>query len=521
MRKNIYNILGVVCLVCVIVSLLCACETNIPSETTPSTDVTIDVSTDTETDIPTEEVTDPDVVLDEKPTNAAELTFYNNPDNSKFFTPNDITAYEIVQDNEMGSVLKLSIVESESIANPYIKINYKAYMDYVGLDSVLWNDCSYAVMLLKLEGVTNNNLEIAFYNKSAGKTKTVRATGTYKISNNGWQYVLLPLVKEDGEGILTDLRIDFVDRPASADETVYVKSISFVKDMSTVIQIMGTDLVNPSTATIVIPGLTKEYRFVHITDAHMTAFSDIDINSWEASRYYYNVNRRYMFTADGIYAEDRFPLCIDYANEIEADGIFLTGDIIDFPSEKNISLLYENVKRFKGKSIYCFGNHDWNYSDDYMTDNSAVTNRPLFNDITNGDTYFSYIEYDGFIVASIDNSSNTVSQETVDKFLALYEKNKPIIVILHVPFHVDTLEADVCKIWGSNLAMGPGGVGSDCEAVLQLYNAVCVAEDTPVVAVFAGHVHINHEDVFPNGVPQYITATGYTGDCRKILIKGN
>lgn len=510
-------------------SLFCACggdtfDDNSPATEMPTNSVTEvptePVITETVTETPTDSVIEDDTMPVDMPTDALVLTFCNTPLNEAIIEPNDAARYEVIQDSEKGSVLKLSVTDAERISDPYVKIDYAAYMDAAGLVPAAWNDCGYALVLLKLEGVTNNKLEMAVYNKCGAKTKTVRTSGTFKTENNDWQYVLLPLVEEAYDGNLTELRFDFVDRPKAAGETVYVKSITFTKDISTVIQIMGTALVNPSTATVVIPGLTKEYKFVHITDAHMTAFSDTDVNSWETSRYNYNLNRRSMFTTDGVYAEDRFPLCIDYANEIEADGIFLTGDIIDFPSEKNISLLYENVKRFKGKSIYCFGNHDWNYSDDYMTDNSFSTNRPLFNDLTNGDTFFSYVEYDEFIVASIDNSSNVVNQETVDKFLALYDRNKPIILILHVPFHVNTLEADVRKIWGSNLTMGPGGVGKDCDAVIQLYNAVCVAKDTPVVAVFSGHVHFSHEDIFPNGVTQYITAMGYTGDCRVVTVKG-
>jgi predicted MPP superfamily phosphohydrolase len=272
---------------------------------------------------------------------------------------------------------------------------------------------------------------------------------------------------------------------------------------------------------VVIPGLTGEYTFLHLTDSHVSAFSDADQKKWTAARIQYNTARRNSFMADGLFAEERFPLFFDYAGEIGADGMFLTGDLIDFPSEKNISLLYENVGRFNGKSIYCLGNHDWNYSDDYMTGNSVTVNRPLFNDLTNGDPYFSYEEYDGFIVAAIDNSSDVVTDDTVNKFLSLYEKNKPIILLLHVPFHVDTLAPDVKKTWGGrNITMGPGALGSDWGSVIRLYNAVCVAEDTPVVAVFTGHVHFNHEDVFPNGVPQYVTSTGYTGDCRVVTVKG-
>ena len=523
--------------------LFCACDSgNTPVDTTdgvsaPADEVTAeptDAPTDTPTDEATEEptqaataeatepATEPETLPADKPANPAELTFCDTPLNEGFITPNSAATYEVVQDSEKGSVLKLTVADAQRIGDPYVTVDYAAYMAAAGLDPVTWNDCGVALVLMKVEGVTNNKLEMAAYNESGAKKKTVRTSGTYKTGDSGWQYVLLPLVEEAYEGTLTGLRFDFVDKPKAAGETVYLKSITFVKDKVTAMQMMGTSLLRPGTATVVIPGLTEEFKFLHVTDSHVSAFSDADAKSWTNTRLNYNTARRNSFAADGLLAEERFPLLFDYADEIGADGMFLTGDLIDFPSEKNIALLYENINRVKAKSIFCLGNHDWNYSDDYMTGNSVAVNRPLFNDLTNGDPYFSYAEYDGFIVAAIDNSSDVVTQETVDKFLSLYEKNKPIILLLHVPFHVDTLEPDVKKAWGGrNITMGPGAMGSDWGSVQQLYNAVCVAEDTPVVAVFAGHVHFNHEDTFPNGIKQYITSTGYTGDCRVVTVKGD
>lgn len=518
--------------------LFCACDGGkTPADTTSPTDTVTDAPTETPadpdteaptdgeseetTEAPTEEITEPaETMPEDKPTNSAVLTFCDTPLNAGFIEPNSAAEFSVVQDSEQGSVLKLTVADTNRIADPYVKIDYLAYMAACGLDPVVWNDCGVALVLMKVESATNTKLEMAAYNKSGAKNQTVRTEGTFKKTESGWQYVLLPLVTEAYEGTLTELRFDFLDKPAAPGETVYVKSITFMKDKVAALKLMGTDLLNPSTATVVIPGLTGEYKFLHVTDSHVSAFSDADAKAWTATRLQYNTARRNSFMADGLFAEERFPLLFDYANEIEADGMFLTGDLIDFPSEKNIALLYENVSRFGGKSIYCLGNHDWNYSDDYMTGNAVTVNRPLFNDLTNGDPYFSYAEYDEFIVAAIDNSSDVVTDETVDKFLALYEKNKPIILLLHVPFHVDTLEPDVKKVWGRNITMGPGGMGSDWGSVIRLYNAVCVTEDTPVVAVFTGHVHFNHEDVFPNGVPQYITSTGYTGDCRVVTVKG-
>ena len=524
-------------LVCM--GLLCACDggqtpdetpaptdrvTDAPTEapTDPDTEAPTETPTEGSTEAPTEAPTEPAETLPEdKPTDPSVLTFCDTPLNATFLEVNSAAEFAVVQDGEQGSVLKLTVADSKRIADPYIKIDYAAYMAACGLESMTWNDCGVALVLMKVESATNTKLEMAAYNKSGEKSKTVRTEGSFKKSESGWQYVLLPLVTEAYDGTLTELRFDFLDKPAAPGETVYVKSITFLKSKTEALQLMGTELLTPSTATVVIPGLTGEFKFLHVTDTHVSAFSDADQKKWTATRIQYNTARRNSFMADGLFAEERFPLLFDYADEIGADGMFLTGDLIDFPSEKNIALLYENINRVKAKSIFCLGNHDWNYADDYMTGNAVTVNRPLFNDLTGGDPYFSYAEYDEFIVAAIDNSSDVVTQETVDKFLSLYEKNKPIILLLHVPFHVDTLAPDVKKAWGNrNITMGPGAMGSDWGSVQQLYNAVCVAEDTPVVAVFTGHVHFNHEDVFPNGVPQYVTSTGYTGDCRVVTVKG-
>ncbi|MBQ3508273.1 MAG: metallophosphoesterase [Clostridia bacterium] len=528
----------------VCLGLFCACDSGkTPAATTPPADgvtnapteavtepVATEAPTEAATEAPateapteppvTEPVTEAETLPADKPTDALVLTFCDTPLNGDFIDPNTAATFEVVQDREMGSVLKLSVADAKRISDPYVMIKYAASREAAGLQPAAWNDCGVALVLLKVEGVTNNKLEMTASNKSGEKTKMVRTSGTYKSGNADWQYVLLPLVEEVNDGTLTELRFDFVDNPKAAGETVYLKSITFVKDKITAMKMTGVSFVNPGTATVEIPGLTEEFKFLHITDTHVSAFSDADKKSWTAARVQYNTARRSSFAADGLLAEERFPLLFDYADEIGADGLFLTGDLIDFPSEKNLALLYDNIGRVKAKSIFCLGNHDWNYSDDYMTGNAVTTNRPLFNDLTNGDPYFSYAEYDGFIVAAIDNSSDVVTQETVDKFLTLYEKNKPIILLLHVPLHADTLAPDVKKVWGGrNITMGPGAMGSDWGSVQQLYNAVCVDEDTPVVAVFAGHVHFNHEDTFPNGVKQYITSTGYTGDLRVVTVK--
>ncbi len=497
-------------------------ETNAPeTDSNTDTDVPTESPTDAPTEAPTEAETEPPFEApEEAPDENDKLSFFDTPKNETLFESKNASV-EVVKDEDGNPVLKLTTVGDKSIRDPYVKLDYAAYMALLGMDTMSWNDCGFAVVTLKVEGATNNKFEMQL-NGSNGTTASKIKGETTFIKNDQWQTVKVPLVTSQKEGYTLDnIRIDFVDKAAGAGETVYIRSIAFTSDKMEMLELMGKELIKPSYATVTIPGLTKEYKFLQITDTHVSAFTAEEGQTWTTSRLNYNTARRNSFAADGILAEERFPALFDYANEIKADGLFLTGDLIDFPSQTNISLLYENVNRFNGKSLFCLGNHDWNYSDDYMTGNAVTNNRPLFNELTDNDPYFSYEEYDEFIVAAVDNSSDVVTQETVEKFLALYEKNKPIILMLHVPLHADTLAPDVKKAWGGrNITMGPGAMGSDWGSVQQLYNAVCVAEDTPVVAVFAGHIHFNHEDSFPNGVMQYVTSTGYTGDCRVITVKG-
>lgn len=488
-----------------------------PETGTPETDLATEAPTEEPTEAPTEP---PFEAPEEAPDTNSLLTFFDTPKNAELLD-GKLYGSEIVTDEDGAPVLKLFTEGKGNFRDPYVKVDYAAYMELLGMEPVAWNHCGYAVVTLKVEGVTNNKLEMVLTGTDGTDTAKIKGESTY-VKQDGWQTIRVPLVTTQKDGFtLESIRVDFVDRAAGEGETVYIRSIAFTSDKLEVLELMGKELITPSYATVTIPGLTQEYTFLQITDTHVSAFSDEDAKAWTTDRVNYNTARRNAFAADGLYSEERFLPLFAYGDEIGADGLFLTGDLIDFPSEKNISMLYDAVKSTKAKSIFCLGNHDWTFADDYMTQNAVTTYIPRFAELTGGDPYISVQEYDEFLVVAVDNSTDVITQATVDKFLALYEKNKPIILLLHVPLHADTLEADVRKAWGNrNITMGPGAMGSDWGSVQQFYNAVCVAEDTPVVAVFAGHVHFNHEDTFPNGVTQYITSTGYTGDCRIITVKG-
>ena len=532
MKKYIRQIASAL-LLCMLLSLAaCVTPDTGVTETTPATDeVTSEIATDAETE--TEEsmqdsTAEPETeglqieITPEAPVNGTLITFYENSANGVLFGGN-YCVYELVKDNDATAVKMTT--DGERVRNPNFTLDYATYMQLLGIQPAVWNDIAYAVVTLKTENVSASEFSLTVFTEADGTSAKCKGTANYVRNSQNWQTVIVPLSHTAKEGaVLTSLRIDFADTK-NAGETVYVKSIAFASSKAEVLEISGKQLVTPSTATVTIPGLSKEYTLLQVTDLHSSAYSTEESKKMDAARRSYIAGRRNSFTDGFMFSEERMPYMFGYADEINADLLMLTGDIIDFPSELNISLMAENIAALKTPALYSLGNHDWCYADDYLSAGAAAEFIPKLNALSAGepanDPYVKYVDFGEFMVVQVDNSTDSVTESTVDKFLELCKLGKPIILMLHVPLHVDSMVADCTKVWGKDLGMGGDtGVCAWSPDVQRFYAAVAEDENSPVVAVFAGHVHFNHEDALPNGVMQYVTSTAYTGECRVITVKG-
>ncbi len=513
-----------------------ACNTGADDPLETTVDVTTEAPTETETETETEtdvvgsiqESTAPETeglqieITPQSPTSSTLITFYENSANEVLFG-GSYCAYELVADGD-ATALKMT-TDGERVRNPNFTLDYATYMQLLGLEQVLWNDLAYAVVTLKTENVSASEFSMTVYTEVDGTEYKSKGKTTYVRNAKDWQTVIVPFSFTEREGaVLTDIRMDFADTQKGG-ETVYVKSITFASSKAEVLEITGKELYKPGTATVTIPGLTKEYTLLQITDLHASAYTTEEAKAMSAARRNYIAGRRNAFTDGFMLSEERMPYMFDYANQINADLVLLTGDIIDFPSELNISLMQQSIEAMKAPALFSLGNHDWCYADDYLSAGAAATYIPKLNALSAGqpadDPYVKYVDFGEFMVVQVDNSTDSVSAQTVDKFLELCERGKPIILMLHVPLHVDSMVQDCTKVWGKDLGMGGDtGVCAWSPDVQRFYHAVAEDENSPVVAVFAGHVHFNHEDALPNGVMQYVTSTAYTGECRVITIKG-
>ena len=276
--------------------------------------------------------------------------------------------------------------------------------------------------------------------------------------------------------------------------------------------------IEPGDFEVKIKGVHQNYTFFHLTDLHMCEFTPEELSEMPEARRMYALQRRDFFTHAWPGAA---ALWYDYMNRAKVEGtdlLLLTGDVIDCPSDGNVKTLKEGVRDSDMPTLFAVGNHDWSFADDYHTPNATALHHPKFADLCDGNPYISWVEYEDLIVCAVDNSRHRVSETTVDRFMSLCGEGKPLILIMHVPLYVASMEADCLATWHQLLMMGDKAFYGDDPHVKRFYEAVALDPDTPVKAVITGHLHFHHEDVLPNGVPQIVTDKGYTGGCRVIRV---
>ena len=100
--------------------------------------------------------------------------------------------------------------------------------------------------------------------------------------------------------------------------------------------------------TVKIPGLSKERRFLHISDAHITKVYAGD--SIEEQNEQINSVKRW--NDNGIPAHETFCEFLKFAEVNNPDLVLMAGDMIDYYTESNVKYLKELLSGFNQDYLY-------------------------------------------------------------------------------------------------------------------------------------------------------------------------
>lgn len=284
--------------------------------------------------------------------------------------------------------------------------------------------------------------------------------------------------------------------------------------------------------TIKVKGLKKQYKFMQISDLHILKTDERDGTERQNG---YRQRAEDYFTYNGIPSYDFLPMFLECAKKENALPVF-TGDTVDMPTECAFEILDKFLPPVPN-SFFILGNHDWTFMDYYHGINKDKLKKDDFwceeyyknyysrfkKYAIDGNLNSQAIELDEIIYAGFDTGNDKFDQEQYEFFLNLTKKGKPIIIFCHTPFFCETLHQPLVERWGEAGAESTVINGKRCpmdEYTKKFYQEMLKPENQ-VVAVVAGHNHLQHDDLIEGKIWQYSAAGAYEGFARIFTVEGD
>ncbi len=273
---------------------------------------------------------------------------------------------------------------------------------------------------------------------------------------------------------------------------------------------------------IVVPGLKEEFEILFMADTHISLCDERDEGLLDKARARYEGFRGPSQKG----AEETFRGLMEYAALEEPDLLVLGGDILDSAMWASLDFLKERLDELGLPWVYAMGNHDFEYGEEYFSEKAYTDYLPRFGSVSDTTDGYQLWEHEDFTILAVDDKSNKVSGKAADALEALCEKNKPVILVMHVP--VEPLEDDVLleeskEVWGTNqdgnskVLLGPRSCVPDGDT--RRFLDLALSEESPVVLVLAGHIHFYHRDILTGDLVQIVTGAGYENELVKVVLK--
>lgn len=264
-------------------------------------------------------------------------------------------------------------------------------------------------------------------------------------------------------------------------------------------------------AVITISGVKREYRFWHISDVHIAYASPDDSDETQAII----KKRANKWKIDGRLSSEVFSDILDEAKKSNTDQLIITGDCLDYCSESNLKYITDNLKNHGIPTTYVYGNHEGICL--LKTPGDPRRFYPSYSELMGETPDFQVQDFGDFLMIAVDNSDHYIREEQLDKLKEQFAKGVPVILLMHIPLTTEAILPPLLEKWSKNPAYFMLGTDTEPETTREFCRLI-TAENSPVVAIFAGHVHFMHEGEFMPGRMQYTAAPGC---CWNITVKGD
>ena len=244
-------------------------------------------------------------------------------------------------------------------------------------------------------------------------------------------------------------------------------------------------------------GLTKPVRLIVINDLHL----QINNDEIAAEQKEFMTNRVSEFTTNGLSTEKRWKKLPKLINDVDADYVLFAGDILDYNSKANAEALKAGLDKLNKPYMYVRADHDMEcYWQATVSPQDAEVRQAAICD----NDYLLVKDLGEIIIMGVNFTQNNITDGTLERINEVMAMGKPVVVLTHIPIgqwqgtELQNYSESVRD--GRRLYWAPGADKEPNAATAEYINLI-YAEDSPVVAVLAGHLHAKWEgQVSPNAI---------------------
>ena len=276
--------------------------------------------------------------------------------------------------------------------------------------------------------------------------------------------------------------------------------------------------IRPERIEIRAKGVKGSYRFLHISDAHVAVAFENDTDDDKALAEIQSKR----WSLGEFSSTEAFEEMLKYVRHIHPDALLIAGDAVDYFGEANASLMKERLNALKNDGIsflYSYGNHEGASYREAIPDYRAYYY--LYNDTMGGDPSFQIMDLGDLILVSVEDSTRDITESQLERMKKLCgearERDISIILLMHAPIFCEDIAPRILKIWGPSFMIG--SLPDDSPVVHEFCNLI-KAEDSPIAAVLAGHIHFSQKGFIAPGRMQYISAPAFEGFVYDIAVVG-
>ena len=252
---------------------------------------------------------------------------------------------------------------------------------------------------------------------------------------------------------------------------------------------------------LVIPGLSREYRLLHITDSHINMWdstcTDFVLNHYEGwpmngMKFSDFVKMRAdRFTIGGIPAPDRLKAVIDAVCESPeiADGVIFTGDMLDVFTECGLNFVKSQIKRLPVPFLFTMGNHDMLFSN--MTE---AETRVKFLPLCGKSTEVQKLKVGELTIVGIDDTRNDYTDEAMSLFSDAIKDEASVILCQHVPLFTKAYSLAIAEHDHKDNSIGGERVPDTANSAKM--RSVIADANSPIRALICGDCHTDTDTPF-------------------------